>query len=446
LSLSNFPPSNAFDKFVTEWRSAQTGANVLSQAYIGYDFGPIKLNNGQNRYGIETAVKHDIAMIKIKQGCEPLNRVTKIRVEHSNDGSKWYGAAILDVQDCDGLITLPFKKTVPSRFWRIRPLAFNGGIDDYWTVQALQLLDYEQTSVSNIQDRILLENRDRDYLTPPLAMKCYYTPIDVTAMSSKYGMWQTDSYTIQVSFGQVVALLGRPFIIGDIIELPSEKQYTPTLQPVLKYLEVTDVAWSSTSYTAAWTPTMLRLIAAPAFASQETQQIFGKLTADIDPTGLVDINDGNAQKYQDISNISKTIKADANTHVPERGQSDRDISEISYDTIEKVKHNYPGLNLEKLNIAKTPYSDDAMPPNGLPYTQGETYPLNPKQGDYHRLTYESLGKDIAPRLFKYTTRGSGVNKEGGWILIAVDRRYALIKTKPILQEFVEDMGTGNGDK
>jgi len=429
--LSNFPAKNAFDKFITEWRSQQTGSDVVAKAYIGYDFGPVKLNNGRDRYGIETAIKHDISMIRIKQGCDAQNRVTRIRIERSNDGHKWYGVAALDVPDCDGLVTLAFNKSVPSRFWRVRPLKFNGGSDDYWTVQALELIDYEKTNVGNIEDRILLENRDVDYSTDPIKMKCYYTPIDVVANASKFGFFQEENiYNISVSFGQAVALLGRPFVIGDIVELPSEKQFTPSLQPVLKYLQVTDVAWQTTSYTASWTPTMQRLLAVPALATQETQQIFGKLTEDLDDTGLADINDGTSQKYQDIANISKTIKAKANTDVPERGQDDADIAEVSDDAIAYAK-NYPKMNIGKLNIAKTPYSEDAMPPNGEPYTEGETFPERPKNGDYHRLTYDSLKKDIAPRLFRFSSR------KGHWIQLAVDRKYQARKTKPKLQEYID---------
>jgi surface protein len=433
--LPNFPASNAFDKFITEWRSSQTGTAVLSSSYIGYDFGPFKLNNGRDRYGIETAVKHDIAMIRIKQGCDSKNRATKIRVERSDDGLKWYGAAIINIPDCEGLVSLQFKKTIPSRFWRIRPLAFNGGVNDYWIVQALQLINYEATAVNNIQDRILLENRDRDYLSTPIAMKCYYTPLDVQANSSKFGWFQNDVYTIQVSFGQTVSILGRPFVVGDIVQLPSDNQYSPTtMQPVLKYLEITDVAWNAASYTPSWIPTMQRLLAVPALASQETQQIFGKLTENIDSTGLTDNNDGSATKYQDISNISKTARAKANTAVPERGQDDSDIAQISDDGI--ISAASLGIDIAKLNVAKTPYSRDGLPPNGEPFTTGDAFPTDPKNGDYHRLTYDGMGNDIAPRLYRYFLR------KKTWLLQQVDQRFKLRKTKPILQEFIDPDNSG----
>jgi len=434
-SLSGHGADNAFYKFAEEWHSAQTGTSVVAKAYIGYDFGPIRLDNGRERYGIETAIKHDITLVKIMQGCDSVNRVKKVRLERSQDGVKWYGAGIGDTGDCSGLVSMYFPKTVPSRYWRIRPLDFNGGVNDYWAIQALELMDYEKTDVSNIQDRILGENRDVQYLKDPIAMKCYYQPLDVTANAAKFGFMQTaDIYNISVSFGQAINALGRPFVIGDIIELPSETQYTPTLTPVKKYLEVTDVAWLTTSYTAAWVPTMQRLLATPAQASQETQDIFGPLTETIDSTGLVDINDGSNQKYQDIANLSQTAKSKANTAVPERGQDMADVATITQPALDYAKQ-YPGLNLNKLNIKKNPYTEDGMPPNGEPFTEGDAFPAKPKNGDYHRLTYSDIngkyGKELAPRLYRYSSR------KAYWIQLGIDKRFIGRKTKPLLQEYID---------
>jgi len=431
-NLSNFPASNAFTKYKTEWRSAQTGTAVVGKAFIGFDFGPIKLSNGRDRYGIETSVKRDISLIKIKQGCDAQNRATKVRLEHSEDGVKWYGAGAVSSQDCDGLVTLSFPRTVPSRFWRVRPVAFNGGPDDYWTIQAIQMMEYEKTAINNIQDKILLENRDRDYLTVPLKMKSYFTPIDVQSAASKYGFYQTETYTIEVSTHQSVAFLGRPFVIGDIVEIPALAQLTPTLSMAKKYLEIIDVSWAVTSYTANWIPTMLRLLAVPAIASQETQQIFGKLTEDIDSSGLVDINDGSSKKYQDIMPINDTIKAKANDNVPERGEDHADIGTLSPEAIEFGKK-HPNLNMNKLNVSKNIYSKDGLPPNGLPFTEGDDFPAKPKNGDYHRLTYVKLGngKDIAPKLYRFSKR------KGIWFFIEDDKRYAFRKTMPFLQDFTD---------
>lgn len=426
--MPNFSAQNAFDKFNTEWRSIHTGPDVLKHAFIGYDFGPIKLNNGRNRYGIETAIKHDIAMFKIKQGCDAINRVTKVRLERSADGEKWYGVSILQLPDCDGIVNISFNRSVPSRFWRIRPIQFNGGNHDFWAIKAFQLIDYEATHVSNIQDRIFMENRDRDYKKTPDKIKGIYTPIDVIGNQTTFGWFQQDDkYVIEFSFTKTIQVLGRPFIVGDIIEIPSEIRYRPDLSASLKYLEIENVDWSATSYTPSWVPTLLKVIAVPAIASQETQDLFGPIVPNLDDTGLSNIDDGTNKVYQDYSAISQTIKADANTMVPEGGSDFADVAKFSDELLAYSKQH--GFNVQKFDRKPGVHGQDAMPPNGLPYTQGEEWPKSPKNGDYHRLTYDSVQKNIPPRLFRWSS------KKNQWIYLETDARYVMRHSKEFLDEF-----------
>lgn len=433
--IPNYPTSNAFDKYITEWRSSQLGTNIVKDAYLGYDFGQIKLENGRLKYGIETYIKKDISTFKIKQGCNSQNRVTKIRIERSNDGKKWYGVDIIDIKDCDGLLTVNFKRSVPSRWWRIRPVKFNGTSTDWWSVQALQLIEYEKTAITNIQDKIFMENRDRDYDESAVEVKGSYTPPDIQSFQSKWGMSGLfgggDTYVIEVSFKQAVERLGRGFVIGDILQLPSETQYSPSLKPIYKYLEVTNVAWSSTSYTANWKPTIQKILAEPVMASQETQDILGKLTANIDSSGLFDINNGDdSKKYQDMSDIDQTIKAEANTQVPERGEDYSEVTKLSDELYDWAKQ-HPGVDISKLDRNRNVYGMDAMPPNGLPYTQGDAFPTNPKNGDYHRLTYSLINTNIPARLHRYSSAKTR------WMYLETDRRAAHKNAKPLLQEFLD---------
>lgn len=429
--LPGNPAINAFDQFITEWRSAHTGTDVVAKAYIGYDFGPLRLENGRDRYTDTTFVHKDVSTLRIKQGCDSKNRATKIRVERSPDGEKWFGVAILDLQDCDGLLTYSFRKTVPSRWWRIRPLQFNGGQSDYWSIQALQFADYEITSEQNIQDRIFLENRDRDYSESPIRLKAQYSPFDKSLASGKFGFeFFTEDYELKFSFRQVVRALGRPFIIGDILELPSEAQFNTKLTPIKKYLEVTDVGWDSQSFTAAWVPTMQRVVAKPVVASQETQDIMGKLTKTVDASGLFDIDDGNpGKKYQDYHDISQTIKADALTQVPQKGIDVGDLAVISPE-LKQFSDDKPDMNLEKLSRYHSIYTQDALPPNGLPYTQGDTFPSNPKDGDFHRLTYQNISSNIPARLHVYSSEKSR------WIFLQSDVKKSINSVKPRLQDFL----------
>lgn len=427
--LPGYEPLNAFNKFVTEWRSAESGSEVLQKSYIGYDFGPILLENGRVKYGIETYVKKDVTKIKIKQGCAD-NRVIKARLERSSDGQVWYGVATISLPDCDNLVTISVKRSVPSRWWRLRPIEFNGGPNDYWSVQALQLIDYEETSVYNIQDRILLENRDIEYTITPISLKAQYTPQDVRTMISKWGgNFNTNEYVLEVSFNQSVRRLGRPLVIGDIIEIPSETQYTSNLTPVKKYLEVQSVGWSVNGYTPNWKPTLQTIVCVPALASRETQDVFGKITQDLDTSGLSDIYDGTNQKYQDIANISQTIKADANTMVPEDGTDFSSVPELSQELLD-FSDKHPFMNLRKFDRRnRHVYGVDAMPPNGIDFTTGDSFPENPVNGDYHRLTYTQYGDNIPAKLYRWSS------SKKVWIYLEKDKRAEMNNGKSLIEEF-----------
>ena len=184
-----FPASNAFDEYQTRWRSLQKGSNVLSTAYIGYDFGEIKLDDRTRaRYGIETNIYKNIASLAIKQSSQSKNRVTEVRIERSNDNKHWYGVDKVSLPDNDCLNTVHFKQSVPSRYWRLRPTKFNGTDTDFWEVLALQLFPFVETNEDNIQDLIFLENRDREYSKDPLLIKGTYDLLDVQSELSKFGI------------------------------------------------------------------------------------------------------------------------------------------------------------------------------------------------------------------------------------------------------------------
>ena len=434
-SHPNFLTENAFDYYDTEWRSAELGSDVVRKSFIGYDFGPIRLDNERLRYGIETFVKKDIATIKFKQGCDSKNRVTRIRVERSADGKKWYGASALSIPDCEGTVEIRFKSSSPSRYWRIRPLKFNGGPTDYWSVKALVLSEREATDIENIQDKILLENRDRHYSTDLIKTKAQYTPVDYQGMLAKMGFnspFNSEQYLFEFSFQQVVRLLGRPLVIGDILQLPSETYFTPRMRATLKYLEITNVAWSSSSFTPQWVPTMLRVVAEPAMASQETQDIFGKLTEDADDLGSVDINDGiNNKKYQDIHEIDQTIEAEANTAVPQKGQDYADDTMLSNELKDWIDGNIPQLNTDKLDRTRHLWGVDGLPPNGEDYTTGDEFPDKPKDKQYHRLTYEKTDRNLPPRLYRFS------KAKNRWLYMETDERYKYKDTKPVLTDFIK---------
>lgn len=427
--LQPYVATLAFTTERNEWRSRQGGDAVIASSFIGYDFGVVKLPNGRDRYGIPAPIRKLITCIKIKQSSDPAFRVTKARIERSDDGKEWRGVAVVNLPDNDALNTINFKQSVPSRYWRLRPLAFAGGACSGWGVQALEMYDYAVTNQQNIQDMILLENRDRDYQVEPVTLKGYYDLQSAVTDLTKFGMGVLVSYQIKINFNACVTTLGRPVVIGDIVELPSEIQYTPDLRPVKRYLEVTDVTWDAGSYTPGWMPTMLLVTAEPALASQETRDIFGDLAGKVDTSGLFDNDDGNALMYQDMSAVDQTIRADAATAVPEKGsEGSNTIREFTEAEIAATEQVFPSIG--KMNFRRNAtFVEDAIPQNGDPYTEGTEFPPSPKNGDYHRMTYAGTAQDVPPRLYRWSTT------KGRWIYLETDRREQYNLQKNGLEEY-----------
>lgn len=453
--------ANAFDKFQTEWHSAQTGTAVTASAYIGYDFGEIKtLDQTRRMYGIETSIRKHITAFSIKQDSNQQNRATQVRLEYSADAIQWYGAGLATLPDDDKFNTILMKSSVPSRYWRLRPTTFNGSstgngtcttttiingvqvtgnFGAYWGVQALQLYNnYLATEVQNVEDIILQENRDRDYSTEPVICKGYYDLLDVPTELTRLGIeLPKQIFSIQLSFSAVVALLGRPIVIGDLMEIPSETQYSPNMKPVKKWLEVTDVAWATNGFTPTWQPLLLKITASPALASQETQDIFGNLAEEpvAGGLGLMDKGNGRNPNYQDFSDIAATIEADAKTDAPERGREGSGLIR-QFTEAELLSADQQGLPAGRLNsiglYPRGSYVEDAMPPNNLPFTEGTALPPvnQASNGEYFRLNYTGLAGNIPSRLYRYSSA------KGRWIYLETDRRQQGNPTKPILQEFL----------
>jgi hypothetical protein len=269
-----------------------------------------------------------------------------------------------------------------------------------------------------------MENRDRSYSMDPIDIKAYYSLIDITTDLTQYGIQLSDQYTFKFGFNLTINKLKRPIVIGDILEIPCEVQFDINMNPVRKYLEITDVGWDSSGFTPGWQSTIYSVIGKPMLASQETMDIVGDLNNDFFEN-VLDTYNSTALK------VSNNIKATANTNVPEFGANINDTVTIPENIVENAA-NY-GVDLNKLNPNPIGYGlEDAMPPNNAPYTEGDEYPKNPLNGDYHRLTYSKLSDPIAPRLYQYSS------KKNRWIFLESDKRFASNSKKPQLEQYLKN--------
>lgn len=284
---------------------------------------------------------------------------------------------------------------------------------------------YTNQSAQNIQDLFFLENRDRKYDTSVYSMRGIYQVQDVTFDLSQFGMFlQTGTLFMVFHISDMVQTMGRKLMNGDVIELMHLKDYYPlddSLPVALKrYYVVSDCQNAAEGYSATWFPHLWRCKINPLTDSQEYKDILNQIKVDApigDPTnGNISLGSISSiiNKYQSINDA---ILNEAETNVPYSGY---DISHlyIKSETVEGFPGDPAGVtaddgtitgdtiiigaDAEILTPADTVHgylTGTGSTPNGLPVTNGISFPTNPNVGDY------ALRTDYLPnRLFRYDGR------------------------------------------
>lgn len=448
-SILDNPPENAFDRFASYWSSDRIGQDVLN-SWIGYDFGMVKRPTGLLHYSREANAesRRHITTLAIKQSGDVSNWVTKVRIERSDDGVRWRGVDIITLPASNDRVQLEIKQSIPSRMWRLTPIAT--GSTSRWQVETLELFEFSSTDIYNIQESPLFtENRDRSYCVNPVKMKIFYDLINISTELSRFGIdLPTATMTIAVNFSEAVRQLGRGVIIGDVIEIPSEMQFSADLKAVRKFVEVSDVTWSTKGYTPGWTPLFQQITAKPMLARQEVIDLIGSLEADLSSEDGRGYQSERVMFSEQALYETEQIQIAADDMVPQLGQDEQyiaDKSEISPEYIEVAKQHK--INLDKLvtDFADFKQTRDgattrtAMPPAGTKQDMFSTgdhaqgFPHIAKNGQYHRVTYESITTEsIPPKLYRYS---SAKNR---WVFLESDDRYAVQTNKTRLKTYLVD--------
>lgn len=349
---------------------------------------------------------------------------------------KWKREGIFNLVQTGASQTLNLNKTLKVRAIRIVPTLYAGNSN--WEISKIDFLDSPVTNINNIQDMFFNENRDRDYAKSPIMIKMQYSPTDSASDLARFGLNILDQYSFTVAFSTMVKALGRPIVVGDIIEVIPELQYDQNLMPVKKFLEVSDTGWASEGFGPQWNPTLFRFSAQQALPSQETRDIFGTLDTEkyIIPDAI--LSDQLAEQL-DITPLTQTeeiIRA-ASDAVPEVG-SDDTVSTAGVPA-PKAKRAYnrktkpepaPAVKEDKRHQGSL--IEDGMPPNGLSFTEGFKLP-DPSQssdGQYFRLNYPPETK-IPTRLYRFSAI------KNRWIYQETDRRGEYSSHKPSVRSILE---------
>ena len=129
----------------------------------------------------------------------------------------------------------------------------------------------------NIQDFLLLENRDRKYDTNIYELRGVYNVTDNDFDLSQFGFFLTaDNLFISFHMNDMVDKIGRKLMSGDVIELPHLRDdllLDESLGAINKFYVVEDANRSSEGFSQTWYPHIWRVKVGPLTDAQEFQDV-----------------------------------------------------------------------------------------------------------------------------------------------------------------------------
>ena len=271
---------------------------------------------------------------------------------------------------------------------------------------------FPTTSTTSIQDMLFLENRDRKYDTSIYSMRGIYTKTDQDFDLSQFGLFlQNGTIMMTFHYNDMMEMLGRKIMGGDVIELLHLKDYDPldpagTIDSALKRFYVAgDASFAASGFSATWWPHLWRVKFDPLVDSQEYKDILNTLQSQTGlpggitptPSPLADI----ISTYQQYANINQAVVTQAQSDVPLSGYDTTAIYSPQVDAAGNVVNdtdNGLGQYNPSPNQNPTGYlTGDGVTPDGIPMGAGIAFPPAPAIGDYYlRLDY------LPNRLFRFS--------------------------------------------
>lgn len=219
--------------------------------------------------------------------------------------------------------------------------------------------DYQNDGLINetsIQDLLFLENRDRKYDKDMYELRGVYNVSDNDFDLTQFGLFLTND-TLYMTFhlNEMVEVLGRKLLSGDVIELPhliDEYGLDADTPPIPKFYTVTDGNRGGEGFSATWWSHIWRVKLEPITDSQEFDDIIG-----------------NAEQDDSMKNIFSTFSKEL------------DITDA---VVESATQNDPiggatHLTDHLFNYIQTQGGE--WDP-GEAIATGDTFPSSPNQGDF----------------------------------------------------------------
>jgi hypothetical protein len=236
--------------------------------------------------------------------------------------------------------------------------------------------DGDEKPVTTIQDVLFQENRDRKYSKDVFEMRGTYNVQDNDFDLRQFGFFMgNDTLFVEVHLNDMLALLGRKIMPGDVVELPHQRDDALLNggEAINKYYVVEDVSKAAEGYSATWWPHIWRVKISPMTGAQEFNDILDK--ANKDPFGLTTdttLRDLISTEHAEHE-INDAVLEEARSHVFARNFETRQF------------YFMPGSE----NGDQKPWiwAGDGVPPNGAELLgSGNSFPDDAPEGAYYLRT------------------------------------------------------------
>jgi len=298
--------------------------------------------------------------------------------------------------------------------------------------------NYATTAVTNIQDLLFLENRDRTYDSQIYRIRGLYNVQNIDFNLSQFGLFiDNDTLFMTVHINDFINYVGRKPISGDVLELPHLRDdfalndFDVSLP---RYYVIEDVGRASEGFSQTWFPHLYRLKLKKVTDSQQFSQIFNAPATDIngdpDPSGAT-LKDLLSTFNKEIE-INNQVVAQGEADAPKSGYETRQFYTLAVnpETGKPVLQTTQTLNASNGGTTaadvygvpqRTGYSGylvgDGFPVNGYDFGFGVQFPSNPANNDFF------LRADFFPnRLFRFDAA------QAGWIAVEDAVRMDMTQT------------------
>jgi len=239
----------------------------------------------------------------------------------------------------------------------------------------------DSDKLTDVQDALFMENRDRNYDPIVYELRGYYTFADQDFDLSQFGIFLgSDQQVFTCHINDMVEKIGRKIIPGDVIELPHNRDdllLSEESGPVNQYWVVQEVTRASEGYDPGWWPHIWRMRCKQMQNTVEYADIFG--------TGEDDF---------DLKNLLSTYNRDKEIHDRVRAEAAENVPGPYYDW----------------NTKNLLYAHEGDHPDDIVWDEvnsGHAFPNDPEENEYFlRTDYEPA------RLFQY--------RDNKWLFIEDD--------------------------